>query len=94
MQEGSIGHDVVIKPVPFGLINSENSQSESRAHHIVYRRKVNEADEFSDFGMSNFELFRSIKCFYQMLFTQKLNVGHHKLISMPNKERLSRRSID
>lgn len=50
LQEGSIGHDVVIKPVPYGLIDNVSSKSEGRAHHIVYRRKVDEADQLSDFG--------------------------------------------
>lgn len=48
LQEGSIGHDMVIKPVPYGLIQDENSQN--RAHHIVYKRKVDETDQDSDFG--------------------------------------------
>lgn len=61
-QEGSIGHDVVIKPVPFGLIDSDNSKSESRAHHIVYKRKVNEADQFSDFGKSEQFFFSFLSC--------------------------------
>lgn len=49
-QEGSIGHDVVIKPVPFGLMDHGSFKNEERAHHIVYKRQVNEVDEFSDFG--------------------------------------------
>lgn len=51
LQEGSIGHDMVIKPVPYGLIKSENPEND-RSHHIIYRRKVNddESDQFSDFG--------------------------------------------
>lgn len=48
LQEGSIGQDVVIKPVPHGLINDESSNG--RAHHIVYKRKVDKTDQFSDFG--------------------------------------------
>lgn len=48
LQEGSIGHDVVIKPVPYGLLNNE--QPENGAHHIIYKRKVDETDQFSDFG--------------------------------------------
>lgn len=47
-QEGSIGHDVVIKPVPYGLLNNE--RPETGAHHIIYKRKVDESDQFSDFG--------------------------------------------
>lgn len=49
LQEGSIGHDVVIKPVPYGLINKENPEG-SRTHHIVYKRKVETSDHLSDFG--------------------------------------------
>lgn len=48
LQEGSIGHDFVIKPLPMGLINKDNI--ENRAHHIVYKRKVDVAEQFSDFG--------------------------------------------
>lgn len=48
LQEGSIGHDVVIKPLPFGLINNDNV--ESRAHHIVYKQKAGVTEQNSDFG--------------------------------------------
>ncbi|XP_055307173.1 A disintegrin and metalloproteinase with thrombospondin motifs like, partial [Sitodiplosis mosellana] len=48
LMEGSIGQDVVIKPVPHGLINDESSNG--KAHHIVYKRKVDTADQFSDFA--------------------------------------------
>lgn len=48
-QEGSIGHDVVIKPVPAGIINSD-ADSSSATHHIVYKRKVDPMDQMSDFG--------------------------------------------
>lgn len=48
LQEGSIGHDVVIKPLPFGLINNDNL--ESRAHHVIYKRKIDVAEQLSDFG--------------------------------------------
>lgn len=48
LMEGSIGHDVVIKPLPAGLINEANT--DSRAHHIVYKRKVDVAEQFSDFA--------------------------------------------
>lgn len=45
-QEGSIGHDVVIKPVPSGIIKSDVDDT---AHHIVYKRKTDPMD-LSDFG--------------------------------------------
>lgn len=50
LQEGSIGQDMVIKPVPYGLINDNSSNG--KAQHIVYKRKVDTADQFSDFGKS------------------------------------------
>lgn len=50
-QEGSIGHDVVIKPVPTGIIDADSSSSGSATHHIVFKRKVDPVDQLSDFGM-------------------------------------------
>lgn len=52
LQEGSIGHDVVIKPVPAGIINADadSSSSSSGAHHIVFKRKADPMDQLSDFG--------------------------------------------
>lgn len=49
LKEGSIGSDVVIKPVPFGLINTDNGDN-LRAHHIVYKRKADPIVQLSDFG--------------------------------------------
>ncbi|XP_031630928.1 venom metalloproteinase 3 isoform X4 [Contarinia nasturtii] len=48
LMEGSIGHDMVIKPVPYGLIQDKNS--ENTAHHIVYKRKVDATDQNGDFA--------------------------------------------
>lgn len=46
-QEGSIGHDIVIRPVPTELTSN---YKDSGTHHIVYKRKVDNMDQNSDFG--------------------------------------------
>lgn len=46
-QEGSIGHDIVIRPVPTELTEQ---YKDIGAHHIVYKRKVDNMDQNSDFG--------------------------------------------
>jgi hypothetical protein len=44
-QEGSIGHEYVLRPVPLDL-----SQTESGGvHHIIYKRDSNQVDD-SDYG--------------------------------------------
>lgn len=46
LQEGSIGHDLVIKPLPHEL-----SPNKEQAHHIVFKRAASAADDqLSDFG--------------------------------------------
>ncbi|XP_033248315.1 uncharacterized protein LOC108160508 isoform X5 [Drosophila miranda] len=46
IMEGSIGHDLVIKPLPHEL-----SPSQEEAHHIVYKREASAAeDQLSDFA--------------------------------------------
>lgn len=47
-QEGSIGHDVVIKPLPHGLIDRDDGAT--GAHHVVFKRKVDETEQLSDYG--------------------------------------------
>lgn len=45
-QEGSIGHDLVIKPLPHEL-----SPNPEESHHIIYKREASAAeDQLSDFG--------------------------------------------
>lgn len=46
LQEGSIGHDLVIKPLPHEL-----SQNKEQAQHVVYKREAAATeDQLSDFG--------------------------------------------
>lgn len=42
---------MVIKPVPHGIIKSENGNN--GAHHIIYKRSVESTDQLSDFGKKN-----------------------------------------
>lgn len=59
LQEGSIGHDVVIKPVPAGIINAD-ADSSTAAHHIVFKRKADPMDQLSDFGEFCFHAYSCI----------------------------------
>lgn len=46
LQEGSIGHDLVIKPLPHEL-----SENKEQAQHVVYKREAAATeDQLSDFG--------------------------------------------
>ena len=47
-QEGSIGHELVIKPVPTDISQAEDGS----VHHVIYKRKAHEEhnDQFSDYG--------------------------------------------
>lgn len=54
LQEGSIGHDVVIRPVPTGIVDSENADG---THHIVFKRQTDPMDQLSDFGKVFFSFF-------------------------------------
>lgn len=47
-QEGSIGHDVVIKPLPYGVLQQDDETK--GAHHVVFKRKTDETDQFGDYG--------------------------------------------
>lgn len=49
MQEGSIGHDLVIRPVPADVIHPLNAEGKS-VHHVVFKRDTAATDEQSDFG--------------------------------------------
>lgn len=49
VQEGSIGHDLVIRPVPADVIHPMNVDGKT-LHHVVFKREAAEADEQSDFG--------------------------------------------
>ncbi|EAL38880.3 AGAP011737-PA, partial [Anopheles gambiae str. PEST] len=48
MMEGSIGHELVIKPVPTDISQAEDGS----VHHVIYKRKAHEEhnDQFSDYG--------------------------------------------
>lgn len=50
----------MIKPVPYGLIKNGDEDS-SVAHHIVFKRKVDPVDEFSDFGKNKYPFSSSAK---------------------------------
>lgn len=50
LQEGSIGHDLVIRPIPADVIHPLNTDGKS-VHHVVFKRDTASVDEqFSDFG--------------------------------------------
>jgi len=52
LQEGSIGHDLVIKPLPHEL-----SPNPEESHHIIYKREASAAeDQLSDFGELHFDI--------------------------------------
>uniref|UniRef100_A0A182P6X3 Uncharacterized protein n=1 Tax=Anopheles epiroticus TaxID=199890 RepID=A0A182P6X3_9DIPT len=46
--EGSIGHELVIKPVPTDISQAEDGS----VHHVIYKRKAHEEhnDQFSDYA--------------------------------------------
>uniref|UniRef100_A0A182WEC2 Uncharacterized protein n=1 Tax=Anopheles minimus TaxID=112268 RepID=A0A182WEC2_9DIPT len=48
LQEGSIGHELVIKPVPTDISQEEDGS----VHHVIYKRKTPEehSDQFSDYA--------------------------------------------
>uniref|UniRef100_A0A499FT83 Peptidase M12B domain-containing protein n=1 Tax=Anopheles arabiensis TaxID=7173 RepID=A0A499FT83_ANOAR len=48
MMEGSIGHELVIKPVPTDISQAEDGS----VHHVIYKRKAHEEhnDQFSDYA--------------------------------------------
>uniref|UniRef100_A0A1A9ZGH7 Uncharacterized protein n=1 Tax=Glossina pallidipes TaxID=7398 RepID=A0A1A9ZGH7_GLOPL len=50
-REGSIGHDLVIKPLPHNL-----SPNKDKSHHVIYKRETLPLDHLSDFA-SNLNLF-------------------------------------
>ncbi|XP_055382412.1 A disintegrin and metalloproteinase with thrombospondin motifs like isoform X2 [Condylostylus longicornis] len=45
IMEGSIGHELVIKPLPHEL-----SPNKDKAHHVIYKRSLAENDQLSDFA--------------------------------------------
>lgn len=54
MQEGSVGSQLVIKPLPGGFIHKHNSMNNNGEinpdHHIAFKRDTDQIDQFSDFG--------------------------------------------
>lgn len=46
-QDGSIGHDLVIRPVPAAAA----AASTTTTQHVVYKRSASQQSEESDFGM-------------------------------------------
>lgn len=48
LQEGSIGHDMVIKPLPHEL-----SPQPEESHHVIYKRSADPLEHLSDFGKFN-----------------------------------------
>lgn len=53
-QDGSIGHDIVIRPLPADVSRSDAAQ------HVVYKRSASQLGEDSDFGMYRHSLKRLI----------------------------------
>lgn len=49
LQEGTIGHEMTIRPVPAEIQHSLNPDGKS-VHHVVFKRQSGTIEPLSDFG--------------------------------------------
>ncbi|KAJ6645511.1 A disintegrin and metalloproteinase with thrombospondin motifs 16 [Pseudolycoriella hygida] len=69
LMEGSIGHDLVIRPVPTELTKH---MDDSSTHHIVYKRNTDAVDQDSDFAYM--EPDRLLKRYRRKRSTPEFNI--------------------